>query len=128
MAAPRMQIEFLVEGEVNIVRLIGRFVTGSDAEFLRTKEALSRSDKQKVVVDCKEVPYLDSTALNFIVGLYTSVKNTGGRLVICGLNARMSEVLRITRLDEIIPVYPDRDTALSVVADVAQYRERANER
>lgn len=122
-----MQIEFLKDGDVTIVRLEGRFVTGSDAEYLRTREALSRSANQKVVVDCHEVPYLDSTALNFLVGLYTTVTGAGGWLVVCGLNARMSEVLRITHLDEIIPTYADRALALAAVAAADGRRQRAKE-
>ena len=114
--AAGMQIEFLTEGEVTIVRLEGRFVAGSDAEYLKAREELSPSAAGKVVVDCREVPYLDSTALNFVVGLYTMVTKAGGRLAICGMNPRMSEVLRITRLDHIIPVYRDRAEALKALS------------
>ncbi len=110
-----VKIEFEAVGEVCVVRLEGRFATGSDAEYLRAREMLSKSPYRSVIVDCAKVPYLDSTALNFLVGLYTSVVNRGGRLVLCGLNARMSEVLRITHLDQIIPVYADRQAALEVL-------------
>jgi len=123
-----MQIEFLMEGEVTVVRLEGRFVTGSDAEYMRAKETLSKSAAQRVVVDCQEVPYLDSTALNFVVGLFTTVKKVGGRLVVCGVNPRMTEVLRITHLDQIIPVYPDRQAALTAVTAAAEPSRRASER
>ena len=53
-----------------IVRLEGRFTTGSDVEYLRAKEGLKASGKRQVMVDCSDVPYLDSTALNFLVGSY----------------------------------------------------------
>jgi anti-sigma B factor antagonist len=122
-----MRIEFLVEGEVSIVRLEGRFVTGSDAEYLRARETLSKSGKKRVVVDCHDVPYLDSTALNFIVGLYTGVTNAGGKLAVCGVNPRMSEVLRITHLDEIIPVYADREAAMLAVTGKEERSGRAEE-
>lgn len=123
-----MQIEFLTEGEVTIIRLEGRFVAGSDADYLRTRETLSNSAARKVVVDCGEVPYVDSTALNFVVGLYTSVADAGGKLVLCGVNSRIGEVLRITHLDEIIPVYRDRETAMAAVAGREEQRERAKDK
>jgi anti-anti-sigma factor len=122
-----MQIEFLPVGDATVVRLEGRFVAGSDTEYLRTKEVLGKSASKKVVVDCREVPYLDSTALNFIVGLYTTVINGGGSLVVCGVNPRMTEVLRITHLDEIIPVYADRGTALIGVSKPREHRCRARD-
>ena len=110
-----MRIDFEAAGDVCIVRLEGRFVAGSDAEYLRTRERLKQSEFKKAIVDCTEVPYLDSTALNFLVGMYTTMTNAGGRLVLCGLNSRMGEVLRITHLDEIIPVRPDRAQALAAL-------------
>jgi anti-anti-sigma factor len=122
-----MRIEFEETGDVCVVRLEGRFVTGSDAEYQRTRDRLNSSPYNKVIVDCGEVPYLDSTALNFLVGLYTSTTNRGGRLALCGLNERMSEVMRITRLDRVIPLYRDRAAALAALARPAASKRRAEE-
>jgi len=110
-----MRIDFQSDGEVTIIRLEGRFAAGSDAEYIRAKEELSRASRRKVIVDCRDVPYLDSTALNFVVGLYTTVKGAGGRFALCGLNTRMREVLRITHLDTVMPVYVDREAALQAL-------------
>jgi anti-anti-sigma factor len=122
-----MHIDFLIEGDIAILQLEGRFSTGSDAEFLRAKEGLAESGKRLVVVDCRQVPYLDSTALNFLVGLYTAAKDAGGRFALCGLNTRMSEVLRITHLDEILPIYATRESALAALAQPAKRNDRAAE-
>jgi anti-sigma B factor antagonist len=108
-----MNIDFLIEGEVAIVKLEGKFTTGSDAEFLRVKQGLADSGKHKIVVDCSQVPYLDSTALNFLVGLYTTAKNSGGGFALCGVNQRMCEVLRITHLNEFIPIHETRQSAIT---------------
>ena len=123
-----MNIDFLIEGDVAIVQLEGKFTTGSDAEFVRVKEGLVESGKRNVIVDCSHVPYLDSTALNFLVGLYTTAKNSGGRFALCGANARMSEVLRITHLNEIIPIYDTRQNALAALAQLAERSDGAGER
>ena len=111
-----MQIEFQSEGDVTVVRLEGRFVAGSDAAYQSARDALLRTGRHKVIVDCREVPYLDSTALNFLVSLYTTVQNAGGRFALCGMNARMNEVLRITHLYKVMPVYADRENALQAFA------------
>src|SRR5215468_3097249 len=110
-----MHIDFLIDGEVAIVQLAGRFDLGSDAEFLRAKERLAESGKRKVIVDCSQMPYLDSTALNFLVGLYTTAKDAGGKLILCGINARMRDVLRITHLDEILSIHETREGAIAAL-------------
>ena len=122
-----MRIDFVIEGEVAIVKLEGRFTTGSDAELVQAREGLSASGKRRTLVDCSQVTYLDSTALNFLVGLYTTVKNAGGSFALCDLNARMSEVLRITHLDEIIPIYDTFDSAMAALAQPEERRDRAAE-
>ena len=121
-----MRIDFQEEGDVSIVRLEGRFTTGSDVEYVRVKEGLSQLKDRHIVVDCSAVPYLDSTALNFAVGLYTAVKKAGGKLALCGLNTRMQEVLRITHLDEIIPLYADCESALAALAAPSSGRAEPN--
>jgi anti-sigma B factor antagonist len=121
-----MHIEIVIEGEVAIVRLEGRFTTGSDAEYLRAKDALKKSGKCKVMVDCRDVPYLDSTGLNFLVGLYTSITNARGQFALCGLTPRISEVLRITHLDQIIPIFDARERALRALTQ-AEERGKSTE-
>ena len=111
-----MIIDFVIEGDIAIVQLEGKFTTGSDAEFVRVKDGLTQSGKRNVIVDCSGVPYLDSTALNFMVGLFTAAKNSGGKFALCGANARMGEVLRITHLNEIIPIHETRQGALEALA------------
>jgi anti-sigma B factor antagonist len=122
-----MHIGILVEGEVAIVRLEGRFITSSDAEYLCAKDGLKKSGKRKVMVDCSEVPYLDSTALNFLLGLYTSTTDAGGQFALGGLNPRMREVLRMTHLDEIIPIYDTRESALRALVQPGERGENAEQ-
>lgn len=121
-----MKIDFEQKAGVCILRLEGRFVAGSDAEFLRTREELSEEGSRKVLVDCAGVTYMDSTALNFVVGLYTSMMNSGGRFGIVNLHPRVREVLRITHLDQIIPVFEDEQSAMaSLNAPEASKEQRA---
>ena len=122
-----MHIDFQIDGEIVIVQLGGKFAAGSDVEFLRVKEGLAESGKRLVTVDCSQVPFLDSTALNFLVGVYTTTRNSGGNFALCGLNARMHEVLRITHLDQIIPNYDTREQALEALRGPGGRAEAAAE-
>ena len=72
-----MLIEFDYKDDVCIIRPRGRFVTGSDAEYLRKKtDELKSCGRTKVMTDLHDVPYADSTGIAFIVGAYTSVTNS----------------------------------------------------
>ncbi len=110
-----MQIDFEYQDDVCILRTKGRFATGLDADYLRTKtDEIKKSGRRKVLADFHDVPYIDSTGIGFLVGVYTSVTNTlGGRFVVAGPNHRVREVLDLMRLSTVIPIAPDEASGLA---------------
>ncbi|MGA2591166.1 MAG: STAS domain-containing protein [Bryobacteraceae bacterium] len=106
-----MRLESQIRDGVGILRLAGRFVTGSDAAFLSAKNGLERAGIVNAVVDLSEVPYVDSTGLAFVVELHKALQRRGGQLVLANANARVREVLEMTRISEIVPMFDDVEDA-----------------
>ena len=81
-----MLIELNQIDDVCVMRFEGRFVTGVEPEFLRAKsEELKQLGCAKVLADFREVTSVGSTAIGFIVAIYSSVtKNPDGRFVLVG--------------------------------------------
>ena len=118
-----MLIEFEYQGDICIFRLNGRFATGVDAAYLRSKaDEIRNSGCRKVLADFSLVPYIDSTGVSFLVGIYVSiVKDSGGRFVLASVNRRVREVLDLTRISTVIPIFNDRDSGLAALrASAAQ--------
>jgi anti-anti-sigma factor len=111
-----MRIDLENKGELCVVHLKGRFVTGSKADYLQTRDALRQGGYRKVIVDCREAPYLDSTGIAFVVELYKCLSDSGGHFVLASVNSRVRDVLELMRLDEIIPVYDDEQTAIAALS------------
>ena len=65
-----MRLETQIHDGVGILRLQGRFVTGSDAELVSAEKALEAAGVANAVVDLSAVPYVDSTGLAFVVDLH----------------------------------------------------------
>ena len=99
-----MRIAMEINNDVCILRPQGRFVTGSNAEYQAVKSDLRATGFRKVIADMRAVPYVDSTGLTFLVGLHNTLKEQGGRLVLCNVQPRVLEVLELTRLHDVIPV------------------------
>lgn len=106
-----MRVEPEVRDGVGVVRLRGRFVTGSDAELLSAKNYLDAIGVSRAVLDFRAVPYIDSTGLAFVVELHKELRNRGGRLVLVNVNSRVREVLALTRIAEIVRVYETEEAA-----------------
>ena len=109
-----MLIEFEYKDDVCILRPRGRFATGVDASYLRAKtDEVKKCGRNKVLADFHDVPYVDSTGIGFLVGLYTTITgSSGGRFVIAGPNHRVREVLDLTRLSSVIPIATDEAAGL----------------
>jgi anti-anti-sigma factor len=106
-----MRLESEIRDGVGILRLQGRFVTGSDGELVSARNYLQELGIAKAVVDLSAVPYIDSTGLAFVVELHKSLASRGGQLFLAHANARIREVLEMTRIGEIIPLFDDVDEA-----------------
>jgi anti-anti-sigma factor len=106
-----MRLESQIRDGVCILRLQGRFVTGSDAELLSAQNSLEEIGIAKAVIDLRDVPYIDSTGLAFVVELHKSLASRGGQLFLAGANQRVREVLEMTRIGEIVPLFQDVEEA-----------------
>jgi anti-anti-sigma factor len=116
-----MLIEINQIDDVCVLRFEGRFTTGSDPEYLRAKaEELKQLSCGKVLVDFREVISIGSTAIGFIVAVYSSVtKLPDGRFVLVGAQPRVREVLDLTRLSTILPLAADMASGMAALRGTA---------
>ena len=116
-----MTIELHQIDDVCVFRCEGRFTTGSDPEYLRTKaEELKQLTCGKVLVDFRDVITIGSTAIGFIVAIYSSVtKNPDGRFVLVGPQPRVREILDLTRLSTILPMAADMASGMAALRGTA---------
>jgi anti-sigma B factor antagonist len=69
-----------------------------------------------LIVDLSAVSFLDSTGLGVLVGTQQRIAATHKAMSLVGPTDFVARVLRITRVDEVIPVHPDLDSALSATS------------
>jgi len=112
-----MLIEIESQNEICIVRLKGRFVMRTDPEYLGSQaNDIKIRNCSKLLIDLGEVSSICSTVIGFIVDLYTSTAKKGeGRFTLTGGNTRVQEVLRITRLNTVIPMAANTAAGLAAL-------------
>lgn len=86
------KIVLSVEGEVDVYT----------APQLREKLLPLCQDQSIVYLDLSQVDYIDSTGLGVLIGAYKAQKNTNGKLIITGMNSRLSRLFSITGLNQIM--------------------------
>jgi anti-sigma B factor antagonist len=65
----------------------------------------------KQIFDLTQVPYMDSAGLGMLASQLARCQAAGVRLVLAGVSARVLELLRMTKLDGLIPMAATLDEA-----------------
>jgi anti-anti-sigma factor len=69
-----------------------------------------------VVIDLREVSYFGSAFLSLILRCWRQANARGGQVVLCGVSARVRELLHLTSLDIVWPIYPTRREAIEALS------------
>ena len=78
-------------------------------------DVLIHSPSANLVIDLERGDYLGTAMLGAFVKLWKRVSQRGGRLALCNISENVEEVLRITKLQTVWPIYGTRDQALAAV-------------
>ena len=106
-----MRIALRFKDDVAIVSLSGKFLAGSDGPYLRQKvKDLIEAGTEKLLIDFRDVPYIDSTGLGFLAGARVTVQNAGARMVLAGLNQHVRKILNEVNLTQFF-VLADNEAA-----------------
>jgi anti-sigma B factor antagonist len=83
-------------------------------------EAISKQiddqGKHKLVVDFATVEYMSSRAINMILVLKKKLSDLpGAELILCGVGERLSQLIHITRLDQVLNIKPSQHDAVAAL-------------
>ena len=100
-------------GDVTIVDVGGRITIQEGADQFRdlTRD-LIRLGQVKLVLNLREVPYIDSTALGEIIRIYTSVIRKGGSVKLLSVSAHVHQLFVITRLLSVFDLFDSEAEAV----------------
>lgn len=80
---------------------------------------LQRGGRPDLVVDLNGVGFAGSAALGGFVGIHKQARKHSGHAVLCNVDPNVREVLRVSKLDTLLPVLADKKAALQSLADSA---------
>lgn len=111
-----MKFEDHLEGETVILNVSGKIMGGEETTLFHGKihEYISQN-KKNIIVDLKNVDWMNSVGLGMLIAALTTVKNAGGRLVLANIT-KIESILTITRLISVFEHFDSRDEALKSFA------------
>jgi anti-sigma B factor antagonist len=94
-----IKIEERPIGNVTVLDLAGKLMTEQGPNHLKDKiNSLISQGRNLIVLNLRNVPYIDSGGLGQLVASYGSVMKAGGALKLLNIGSRNHDLLSITRL------------------------------
>ena len=112
-AGMKMTASTRLVGGVTIVDLSGRIVLGDGSAGLRDLvRDLAREGTKKILLNLRNVDYIDSSGLGELVSAFTSMRSAGGVLKLLNLSKRVQALLQITKLSTVFEITDDEATSV----------------
>ena|SRR3569833_1512416 len=109
-----LQIEQRDREGITLLDLKGRLVAGDEVGAFREKvEGLAKEGPAKIILNMREVDFIDSLGLGTMVMCSSRLKKTGGVAKLSLLNRRNLELLLLTKIDTIFEVFDDETEAVN---------------
>jgi anti-sigma B factor antagonist len=67
----------------------------------------------RLLIDFSNVQFLTSSVLGLLIRINRKVLQSDGQLQLCGIDGKIMDIFKITRLDKVFAIYPDRQSALA---------------
>ena len=96
-AKPELKLETVTTSEETLIRCIGK-LTYTSCEALRSTINGLLPQKKRLVLDLKDMTYLDSFGLGVLVGVYLSAKRQDCQLRLINVDEQARNLIRITNL------------------------------
>ena len=109
-----IKIEERPVGDVTVLDLVGKLTLDQAAPHLRDKiNSLISQNRTHIVLNLKNVPYIDSGGLGQLVASFGSVVKAGGALKLLNVTSRNHDLLSITRLVTVFESFDSEPEALT---------------
>ena len=97
--------------KVKVLQLNGNLDSTQSQDF---KEKINEIIEQEgiteiILVDFKDVTFMDSSGLGALVLAFKAVRATGRKLVVCSINEQVRILFELTGMDKIFEIFPNQE-------------------
>jgi anti-anti-sigma factor len=109
-----MQLAFDTRGDVTVVRVKEAKLTYPVlSSFFSEVQQRVEGGSRRVVIDLKDVGYLDSASIGCLMDIHRLLQEKGGELRLAGLQQRVETMISMTGVHKIVPLHRDEEEALA---------------
>ncbi len=94
---------------IKIVQPSGILDSTQASQFRQEITELVQSSNDIIVVDFKDVTFMDSSGLGALVLALKTIRSVGAQLFLCSINEQISMLFELTNMDRVFEIFPNRE-------------------
>ena len=110
-----MDVKFERRDSVLIVSATGRLESANAAQFYKTVRAEIDAGDRAVIMDFEALTFLGSAGLRAVFMTASDLEKRGAELALCSPPKPIAKVIRLSGMEQLIPVHSSRVAALAAV-------------
>ena len=108
-----MNLKTEQQGNIQVVFVREERLDANNSESLKTEMLrLFESGTHDMLIDLKEVRFIDSSGLGVLVSGFKNAAARQGNLKLCSLQSQVKSMFELTRLHRVFDIFPSVDEAL----------------
>jgi len=107
-----MQEKRKVVGDVTVCSLSGEININTSPDLRKVFDELISKKVMKVVLDLKNVAYIDSSGLATLIEMLRKMKKYEGKLKLCNLSEKIRGLFEITKLTKLFEMAASEEEAI----------------
>lgn len=104
-------------GDAIVAKILCEQIGDRETQIIQDEMAAAAAPAGwRVAIDLSKVVFLPSAGLGMLVAIHNSAKSSKGKVAVFGVADDLMKMLKITHLDKLFSIKPDREAAIKAVS------------
>ncbi|HZW05118.1 MAG TPA: STAS domain-containing protein [Anaerolineaceae bacterium] len=118
-----LEAEIEKRNGIAIIDLKGEISSRAESTFLDAFERANDQHSRVILLNLEQVEYINSAGIALIIRMVADARQTGCPVAVSGLSQHYREIFHITRLDDFVTIFSDRDEAVRTLSKTLENKE-----
>lgn len=107
-----MKIRTEEKGDTSVCYISGEVDINTAPQIKKVFDKMLAAKKPKILINFKEVSYIDSSGLATLVEMLKNIRNYDGKLKLSNLSPKIKSLFEITKLEKLFDITADEKDAM----------------
>jgi anti-sigma B factor antagonist len=103
------------EQGIAVMQAIGPIDSATLDTFKTQMDLVCSASAARVLLDCRELTYVNSRGIGLLVKYHRSLMMSRGRFALCHLNPKLVRTMELLQIGKTLAIYPTREEALAAL-------------